>query len=146
LRGPGRYARTTDGAANEQFTVHTGNPSWVHAGVFARVTTKGAPVNARARLWASTDGTGWVALTQRLVLEEGGSGQTLAVGAPFSAAGVTRLIFGLVYTGVSGTITAPTPCWRGFTTGDTSAPGAWTTLTAGIGAPCGVLVSWAFMA
>ena len=64
-------------------------------------------------------------------MEQGVTDAYQAVGSPFVCAGVTGLMFGAVVTGFTGETSptlAVTGAWRGFDSGDTTTPDAWTDL------------------
>lgn len=123
--------RTTNGSHPEAASL-SGKTSQllVQGSVWGTLTTGTTPKTAWSRLWTSVRGAGWVVARQRILLTPSSGRLRVPVGQPFPCAGVTGLMFGIMYTGVSGTIDDPTPLWRSFETGDARMPGSWTALTA----------------
>lgn len=120
-----------DGPHTASLSLSGETAMWVQAGVFAKLASGTTPLDAYVRLWSSVVGSGWLVGRQRIVLEPGVTNKIVPVANPFGAAGVTGLRFGMIYTGISGTLTAPTPCYRTFKTGDMTDVESWNTGTAG---------------
>ena len=91
----------------------------------SKLTTGTVAKSAWARLWTVERGAGWLVARQKVTLFSSSTVVTVPLGDPFVCAGVTKLMFGLRFIGVSGTIVAPTCVWRSFDTGDPRQPGAW---------------------
>lgn len=118
--------RTTNGSHPESFdtSAKTGQ-LFVQGAVFTALTTGAVSKNVYGRFWSSVKGAGWVVARQRILLRPSSSALVIPIGKPFNCTGVTGLMFGFVFNGISGTIDNPACVWRSFATGDPQQPGTW---------------------
>ena len=124
-------AHTADGETIESVDMSSVTAMFVQVALFTALASGVTPKTAHCRLWATVRDPVWVMARERVVLQQGWSGQIVPVGVPVAADGITELTFAAVYMGITGQVTSPTPAWRGFKTGDPTKPSAWSTGTAG---------------
>lgn len=98
---------------------------FVQTAIFTALTTGTMSKTAWARLWSTVRDAGWIVARQRVQLMPSSGNVIVPIGQPFPAAGVKDLMFGFVFSGVSGTISSPACVWRSFDSGDPRTPNAW---------------------
>ena len=123
--------RSADGGYQQSFDISAEQALWVQPGVATKLNTGSNPETMPVRLWATAIGGGFIVGRQRIHIEQDASGVVVPIGNPFAAAGVTGLMWGLIYSGMEGNVTSPTPVWRPYKTGDLTSPEAWESGTAG---------------
>lgn len=96
---------------------------WVQVAIFTKINTSSLK-DGNARIWSSIVGAGWVAAAAQFAVDQGVTDLVVPLGNPGSAAGITKLLFATIYTGMAGNVT-PTPVYRTFPTGDLTRPDAW---------------------
>jgi hypothetical protein len=124
-------AETGDGPADHSISLTTTTDSlWVQAGIFASLSSAGSPEAIQYDMYGTLPGSGWLVARQRLLLRPSASKVVLPIGNPFPCAGVTGMMVGLRFMGISGTITDLATKVRLFKTGDRMYPDAWSTVSA----------------
>jgi hypothetical protein len=119
-------ARTANGTHLEAFDT-SGKTSqlFVQAAIVTALTSGATPKTAWSRLWTTVRDAGWIVGRQRIQIQPSSGNIIVPIGQPFPSAGVSALLFGFVFTGVSGTISSPACVWRSFDSGDPRMPNAW---------------------
>jgi hypothetical protein len=119
---------TNDSVNPHTFDVSTASTTamFVQAAAITVLTTGTTLKEGFVKLWSAVNTRGFIVARQRVEIMPGLGTDTaiVPVGNPFCCVGLNGLMFGFVFSGVSGTIT-PTPCWRPFDSGDVQKPGSW---------------------